>query len=175
MIDFMVIALPRSGTTWAANWLTTDRVFCPHDPLYRVHYTDLDRAIRQRAEKRVAGISCSGLWRWLDWVNAHPARKVVLHRDRDEVNESLAELGFPLSVSKRDADALHKVESARHFDYGSLFERHDAEAIWRYLTRLPFDSERHTELVQMSVEPRFDAVKRDPDVVNRLGQELIQL
>jgi len=24
MINFMIVALPRSGTTWAANWLTTD-------------------------------------------------------------------------------------------------------------------------------------------------------
>lgn len=28
MLDFMIIGLPRSGTTWAANLLTTDAVLC---------------------------------------------------------------------------------------------------------------------------------------------------
>ena len=27
-----VFALPRSGTAWLANWLTTDRSLCLHDP-----------------------------------------------------------------------------------------------------------------------------------------------
>ena len=31
-LDFAVLALPRSGTTWLANLLTTDTTLCRHDP-----------------------------------------------------------------------------------------------------------------------------------------------
>ena len=55
MIDFMVIGLPRTGTTWASNWLTTDSTQCYHDPLYHTHYEDWDEKFSARDRK--SGIS----------------------------------------------------------------------------------------------------------------------
>lgn len=89
MIDFMVIGLPRSGTAWAANWLTTDTTFCLHDPLAKYHHTELDGLV---SDKRL-GVACTGLWTQPEWLNAHPAKKVILHRPLEEINRSLKAIG----------------------------------------------------------------------------------
>ena len=90
MIDFMLLASPRSGTTWAANLLTTDTTLCLHDPLFTHHYSELDGI---ESNKRL-GVSCTGLCLFPEYVNSHQARKVVLHRDLREINRSLDAIGF---------------------------------------------------------------------------------
>ena len=42
MIDFMVLALPRSGTAWVANLLTTDTSLCIHEAFMDHSIDDLD-------------------------------------------------------------------------------------------------------------------------------------
>jgi hypothetical protein len=172
MIEFMVIGLPRSGTTWAANWLTTDRTFCVHDPLWTTHYSRLDQVVPLRAGERVAGISCSGSWMWLDWLNNHPARKLILHRPLGEIRESLQRCGVPEAAPDDEAPGLLDRVHGRHYHWRCLFDPFDATNIWQYLTGLPFDAERHTELVQIAVQPRFDALRKDNAVQQRLAREL---
>jgi hypothetical protein len=81
VIDFIVVGLPRSGTAWAANWLTTDTTHCIHDPIAKHHHTELD----DLSSSKHLGVSCTGLWRFPDWLNKHPAKKVILRRDRAEI------------------------------------------------------------------------------------------
>ncbi len=54
MLDFAVFALPRSGTAWVANWLTTDKSLCLHDPFAYGLPEDWPRDNRKR------GIACTG-------------------------------------------------------------------------------------------------------------------
>ena len=42
MLDFMVVGLPRSGTAWLANWFTTERAMCWHEPLWTRSLDELD-------------------------------------------------------------------------------------------------------------------------------------
>ena len=122
MLDFMVIGLPRSGTTWAANWLTTDHSTCLHDPLYHTHYSEWDSGLGRfkRGYCQRVGISCTGIWRWADWVNAHPARKVVLLRDPTEVQHSMAQIAMEGYVGEAEAAALRRVEGL-HVQHVDLF------------------------------------------------------
>lgn len=167
----MIIALPRSGTTWAANWLNTGNTYCTHDPLWTTHYDLLDRAIPARASGRIAGVSCTGLWQWAAWVNRHPARKLVLHRPRAAVDRSLLALGLP--QLPREAEALLEGIHGRHVDHSDLFDLGRAEALWDFLTAgLPFDVARHAQLREMRIEPKFDHIPIDPALVRTLMNDI---
>lgn len=169
----MVIGLPRSGTTWAANWLTTGETFCAHDPLWEVHYEDLDAAIPMRAGNRMPGIACTGLWRWADWLNRHPARKLILRRDIAAVRTSLRAIGLP--VPDRTATAALDRIDGKHVAFDHLFDTDRAEPLWSFLTDgLPFDGDRHRELAQMNIQPQFDRIRVDRAVARRLAAELRQ-
>jgi len=159
MIEFMVLSAPRCGSTWCANWLTTDTTLCLHDPLFTRHYTELDEI---QTEKHL-GISCTGLALFPEWVNKHPARKIVLHRDINEINESLSDLGFP----EVDIDFILKLESieAIHLPWTDLFDRPDF--IHETLLQLPFDAERHALLKEIEMQPKFDKLTVNHDVTRR--------
>lgn len=173
MIDFMVIALPRSATTWAANWLTTDQIYCAHDPLGTVHYSewDTDTVLFPRGQGMKLGVACTTIWNWPEWVNDHPARKVILHRDFAEIQASLERTGLP-QMPPEAGQALDKLEG-EHIPYTDLFDPAAAENLWTFLTGMPFNGARHKTLVEMSVEQKFDRLTIDPEVTKRLISELV--
>lgn len=136
----MLLAAPRSGTAWAATWLTTDSTLCLHEPLYAYTQAELDA----RTSPKRLGMACTVSA--LTTINRHPARKVVLHRDPVEVRESMARLGIE---GDYDFSALDAVEG-RHYPWTALFE--DPAPIYEYLLEYPFDAERHQLLRQMNVQ-----------------------
>lgn len=166
MIHFMVLAAPRSGTAWAANWLTNGTNHCIHDPLYDHHYGDLDRL--QMGGKSI-GIACTGLALWPDWINQHPAPKVILHRDPKEVNESCRALGFPpcpTGIFK----GLQKVRGL-HVDWSQLFVPEHARNIHEFLLIEPFDGIRHEMLRTLNVSSNLEVRKQNPKVIDRIRAE----
>lgn len=166
MLDFMIIGLPRSGTTWAANFFTTERAVCLHDPLFTRHYADLD-SIRYDGKK--VGISCTGIWRFPNFVNAHPARKIILRRPLAEVNSSLEAIGLPGCTEE---DMLqHAMMPGEHFHFADLFNPWYARQMCDYIG-LPFDADRHAELVQIEMQPKFSGLKVGKEVTRRLVEEL---
>lgn len=167
MIDFMIIGLPRSATTWAANWLTTDTTHCYHDPLYTTHYEDWDGLAIPDVW---TGVSCTGIWRWPDWVNGHPSRKLILHRELGEVNHSLLEIGLPpLSVDCQDI--LDRVIGL-HVPFSDVFDPEKARDLWEYLSPTPFNPARHRELVKVEMQPQFSSLSVGEEVTRRLREEL---
>lgn len=164
MIEFMVIAAPRCGTTWASNWLTTDETLCLHDPLYTRHYTELDGI----ESKKVLGVSCTGLYHFPEWVSSHPARKVVLHRPLAEINESMDAIGLPL-VTQGDLDRLHRIDGL-HLDWRAMFD--SPALMYEYLLQMEFDPERHAELKGIEMQPNFIGLSVGKEVTRRLIEEL---
>jgi len=165
-VQFMVIAAPRSGTTWAANWLTTDRSICLHDPLWDHHYEELDN-IRPSGGKML-GVSCTGLFLFPKWLNNHPARKVILHRPLDEINVSLEGIGLP-PVSQREYDGLDDI-AGMHVDWRTMWD--DPRVMYEYLLQRPFDQERHKLLKSIEMQPDFEGLTINPGVTRRLMNEL---
>jgi len=168
-VDFMIIGLPRSGTTWAANWLTAGEVFCAHDPLWTCGRRDLDSAVVDSAAE-VRGVSCTGLWHFPEFVNAHPARKLILRRPVREVRVSMKRLCLPdlPLLPERALDRL----VGEHVDWRQLFDPATAPGIWEHITGgVPFDAARHALLRQIHVEPQFNRVAVRRDVVREMLAE----
>jgi hypothetical protein len=153
MIEFILVAAPRSATAWAANWLTTDTTLCLHEPLTRWRKEQLDTL----TSSKTLGIACTALALWPDFLNAHPARKVILHRDASQVRESMRRLGIAGSY---DFTALKRIEGL-HCDWRQLFS--NPEPIYTHLLGKPFDAERHAELKSMNVqnERAIEQIRRE--------------
>jgi hypothetical protein len=158
MIDFMVLSAPRSGSTWAANWLTTERMLCIHDPVLETKVDDLDSLPHPQVS---LGLACTALALDAPFVNRHSARRVVMHRDLRDVNASLERIGLT-SLSRKWDSALENL-SGMHVYYTDLFDEKPARRIWEYLTDLPFDESRHQRLARMRITPFHPRVPVDVD------------
>lgn len=172
-LDFIVTALPRSGTTWAANWLTTDKSICLHDALGDYSTEELDA--RPNNLKR-QGISCTAAWLKQEWIENHPGKVLILERDPDEVNQSLVEIGLP-PLKKQHIDWFKTVKGVR-IPYTALFDA--PEELWTYLMPgMPFDEERHAELKKMNIQPTESVLVPDAakvlKAIERLGVDAVKL
>lgn len=161
MIDFMVIAAPRSGTAWCSNWLTTETSLCVHDPLFE-HSPETWDSI---PSDRQLGCACTGIATFPKFLRHHPARKVVLHRDMDEVNLSLHQMGLSRLHAEYWTDALRRVDGL-HVHWRNLWE--NPRPIWEHLMRTPFDAARHELLCKLNVQMDFERVKPNPAAVRRM-------
>jgi hypothetical protein len=157
VVRFMVLSAPRSASTWVANWLTTDRTLCLHDPILEHAPEAFDDIPCDRA----LGISCTGLALLPDFVNDHPARKVIVHRDLDQVNQSLESIGLT-KLGPHWNDAFQTLVGM-HVYYEDLFKPMAAKVIYEHLTGFLFDALRHRLLCDIYVEPRFERVKVRPE------------
>lgn len=138
----MVIAAPRTATAWCANWLTTDRTLCLHEPLSEFTYAELDA----RKGPRTLGIACTVSALFHDRINQHPAKKLILHRDPEEIVVSMRRLGISGGYQ---FNALDRVKGM-HCDWRDVFEK--PKVIYEYLLGYPFDPERHDLLKGFNIQ-----------------------
>ena len=164
MIEFMIISAPRSASTWASNWLTTDTTLCLHDPLLRWPKEQWNSL---QSVKRL-GIACTGVALFPAWINEHPARKVILHRELSDVDQSLANIGMT-PIGKYWGGVLEKIHGV-HLPWSDLFER--PKFIYEYLLDLPFDAERHAYLREINIQPNFGNLSVNRVATARLMAEL---
>jgi hypothetical protein len=150
----MVLGGPRSGTTWAANWLTTDTTICLHDPLLEYTIERLQRLTFPGGQS--LGISCTSAMLYPDWVNAQRCPKVVLHRPIAEINRSLRELGLVELIPERHEARLDAIKGpgVLHCPYEHMYTPTGGRVLAHHL-RVPFDQSRHHCLTQMRVEPMW--------------------
>lgn len=150
----MILGGPRSATTWAANWATTDRTVCLHDPLLEYPIERLQRITFPGGER--LGVSCTALCLYPDWINAQKCPKVVLHRPVNEINTSLRALGLVELIPSRHEARLNAIDKGdvMHVPYDYLFSPTAAATIAKHLG-IPFSSLRHHQLMQMRVEPMW--------------------
>jgi hypothetical protein len=161
----MIIAGPRSGTTWAANWLCTNYSHCIHDPIASMMPDDLDSI---PSGGKMLGVSCTGLGLFTDFLNNHPARKVILHRSSREIDKSLGRLG----VTPPDIDwdrMLYSVQGV-HVPWTALFDK--PREIYEFLLQRPFEKTRHEELCRMKIEPNFNKLSYSESTLSRLMERL---
>lgn len=162
----MVLGGPRSATTWTANWLTTDNTFCLHDPLLEYRLRQLD--VMTIPGKEI-GIACTSTILFPEGFLKHPARKIILYREPEEVNRSLEALGLPKLDVPAHNGRIHGAVKAGielwHWD--AVFDKYAAREIWKHLLpHIPFDEYRHDLLTQFNVQPHW---RRLP-----VGKEAVQ-
>ena len=160
MLDFRVIALPRSGTAWTANFLTTERSLCWHEPLMEHDLADLDQmkmtGLFGIADTQLALYSPSEL-------NAHPARKLIIHRDFQPIARSLDALKLPIFGTAMDyleacGEGMYEIEGW-HIPYPALFNADAFKPAYQWLTNMQFDRARHAVLKQMNVQNKVTLQK----------------
>ena len=146
-LDFMVLGLPRSGTTWLSNWLTTDRTLCLHDPF--------SRALPERWPKdhRRRGISCTGAYMLPKWLAKQHCPTVVITRDRAACDASLAKMGLP-AITDDMVAALDAVQAPR-VAFADLWNEAAAMRLWKRLVPgVAFDAPRYRQLRELNVQER---------------------
>lgn len=168
---FAVVGLPRSGTTWAANWLTSDGVLCLHDPM-------ADYAPGELMEKdfgRPWGVSCSGLWVF-DGLLASISKRVpvvVLERDPDESNAELQRIGLP-ALPPWMHERFKWAPGVR-VPFGALWDESGARMIWSLVRPdAPFDVVRWRMLRDIQVQPIVDRMRVCDGTVRALRAEYQQ-
>lgn len=155
-IAFMVLSAPRSASTWVANLLNTERTLCLHDPVLMHAPEELDALPCDRQ----LGFVCTATAMLGQWVNAHPARKVIVHRDLKAINDSLERIGLT-RMDHRWPGWLDRI-AGLHVQYEDWFIPSKAAPLVEFLTGHPFDAPRHAQLIDMHVEPNFDRIAIEP-------------
>lgn len=144
-VDFIVLGLPRSGTTWIANWLTTDRSLCLHDPFNQLPEN-------WPRDERLFGVSCTGAYLLPRWLDAQNCAVAVIERDPEACEASLAAAGLPglggLPAAISSADG-------RRWRFSDLWKEDAASELWAFLLPgIPFDALRYRLLRDMRIEPK---------------------
>lgn len=160
MTDFIVIGLPRSGTTWIANWLTTDKSLCLHDPF------GLGLPETWPRDNRRFGISCTGAYLFPKWLSGHKGPLVKIVRNACDRKASLEKIGWGGSLTLSDA---FSATSGYTFDFDDLWDEDAAHNLWDYLLpEIPFDSIRYRMLRDIQVQPHLDKVPFDQSVFDTM-------
>lgn len=140
--EFIVLGLPRSGTAWLANWLTTDTTLCLHDP-FNALPEDWPR------DARTFGVSCTGAYLLPKWLEAQECPVAVIERDPEECAASLRANGLPGLAGL--PEALARV-SGRRWRFEDLWIEEKARELWAFLLPdVPFDALRYRLLRELRV------------------------
>ena len=164
-MKFQVIALPRSATTWAANWLTDNDAICYHDPLSYKTPQELT-AFKPAFDW---GISCSSSWIAPNWLDSYDCPRIILERDHSEIDASLTVLGLPVLTDEM-YDKFYSLAGPR-IHYTDLFDPICAKEIWKYLRGTEFNEERHKILCEMHIQPDFEKWQPNYEIITKLMVE----
>lgn len=148
MFAFRVLAMPRAGSTWVSNWLSSGLSICWHDPMEWASPEQIEDWAR--LQPRPAGISCTMGWLYADWKPQVPT--ILLDRPQAAVNASLAARGLP-ELPGWVFERWQRLTFPR-VTLDDLFEVERARAVHALLLpTVPFDLARWQELKRMNVQP----------------------
>lgn len=144
MLKYIIIGMPRSRTTWLANFLTTGDSVCLHDPFGKYSLSELNKIYPEKT----VGISDTSLYMaGAKFINSLPYKKVIIHRNYIDVVKSLGIT--PARVDLTMIDGLH-------IQYDRIND--DIQQIWEYCLDEPFDQDRFDILKDYNVQPHFDGM-----------------
>lgn len=160
MSPFFIAALPRSGTTWLANFFTTAGVFCHHEGM--VGCEDMEQYAQRLAMRDYyqVGDSDSLLAPFMPLVRDRFPGGIWVGIDRDVTEVAMSHLKLGLPVPSEEMLAQHrKCLSCCDFvvPFKDLFLTETLRNLWQNVTGLRFDSNRAEMLLRMRVEPNLAA------------------
>lgn len=155
-MDFIVLGLPRSGTTWLANWLTTDKSLCLHDPFA------LGVPETWPRDDRRLGVSCTGAYLFPNWLAEQDCPTAIIIRDPEACDASLQVLGLGTTHPFRES---FRGTNGRRFSFDAIWIEDEARELWDFLLpRVPFDALRYRQLKDMQIQPHMGKWRFDPSV-----------
>jgi hypothetical protein len=156
---FFIVALPRSGTAWLANFLTFGDAFCFHEGLFCCDSLDRHDEVLRGVDQSVVGNADTGAIYVLPALyKRYPGAKYVfVIRDPEEVAISLHNIGLTPTSVPAMIDYLWwgvtYVKGALIVKYDDLFNQITLRKIWAHVGMPdPFPSRRTELLRQMRVE-----------------------
>ena len=157
---FVITGLPRSGTTWMANFYTTDNVICLHDPIGAA-FTPIELVNYDPGYP--FGISCTSAWMFpgfLEQCVLQGARIMIIDRPINEVNNSLLELSF--DPMPPETQSMFAGVPGPRVPFKSIFDSVEQRKIWNWLRPdIIFPKEKFEQFKSYHVEPVFAHVKQD--------------
>lgn len=146
-MDFIVLGLPRSATTWLSVWLTTDRSLCLHDPFASGLPEDWPRDARR------FGISCTGAFLFPQWLAQQTCPVAIIERDAEDCDRSLHAMG----MGKTQWLKSYFGEAAgRRWHFDDLWDETKARELWAFLVPdIPFDALRYRLLRDIQIQPHM--------------------
>lgn len=178
MRPFFITALPRSGTTFLANFFTHGGVFCWHEATCGAPDMETFRARMSLRDYYMVGNSDSGLGRFHAQVrDAFPdAHWIGIDREPTQVAASLFNsFGWPGNegfneMVEQHREALKGCDLVIPFDH--LFLTETLRDLWQNVTNLTHDERRAAMLVEMRVQP--DLVRYSRRYVEALAQPTLE-
>lgn len=179
MRTFFIFSLPRSRTSWLANFLTYGDARCFHEALISCHRASDLRSIFEETKKPTVGNSdCLNALVADDLLAAFPeSRLVVIERNLEEVEESLSALGsWDRGMIAWMREGLEHVK-AKHdplvVPYETLGTPEGCKRVWDHcIAETPFDQARWEMLdalnVQVDLEKHTARVARNRDALDHL-------
>ena len=142
MSSFVVFALPRSRTAWAARFLTYGGWACGHDEIRHLRsFSDVDSWFSQPKVGTIE-TGASNWWRLLP----EDCRIATIRREPEQVLESLARHGFdpalmdkPLARMNAKLDQIEHRLGALRVDYDELALPSGGAKLFQHCLALPFD------------------------------------
>lgn len=154
--DFLILALPRSGSAWLSNFLTHGDCFCYHELAAERPDLELER------QAPVTGVVDTGIWMLPKRLPAG-VRLYGLRREPRHVARSLRR-------AELDADPDYQLfrEITRDlitFEYERLFDIAYLRGVWRTIAgpQSMFHEERARRLISMNVQRDLDELARLAD------------
>ncbi|MFD2235470.1 hypothetical protein [Phaeospirillum tilakii] len=171
---FVIWSVGRSGTRWAATFLSAGPWVCCHDLSLRCSsVADLERVlgVPRTGTAETGMLILAPLIRRL----LPRARFVVIRRPVDEVRASFAACGpaweMPdgLLEAQRDLlDGIAAMPGTLVVDYANLTQEDTCRAIWGHCLDIPWDAERWAALAGQNIQIDMAARARECD--SRLAQ-----
>lgn len=142
MLDYCITGLPRSGTAWLANFLSTGDSLCVHE------ITNYNMV---RTHHKYFGTADSSFWK-----APVPYKKLIyIDREEEAVIQSIINKGFPYArrLVKMCSEAGMKEKAHLIIKYDDLFTFDTAKFIYNYcLPGLKLDEDRLNILLTLNVQ-----------------------
>lgn len=159
MIDFLIVGLPRSGTTWLSALFTNEHALCLHDPFAKALPEDWQWDTRKR------GVSCTGAYLMPAWRDTLGCPVAVIERDPKDCAASLERIGLPANLMP---ERLREVRG-RRWQFTDLWNETKVRELWAFLLPgVPFDAPRYRLLRDLRIEPADYSF--DPAIAKELAR-----
>lgn len=159
MIPFLITGMPRSGTTWCANFFTTGSTFCYHEAMVGCATVEGYAKKLYRAPGKLVGDSDSGIEAWLPAIlkELPYSPLIVIDRNQEDVAISLHRLGhYPGDEAFANMLETHKEALDRAslvIPFSTLFEATTLRSMWdRIGISEPFSMPRWEMLTKIKVD-----------------------
>lgn len=139
-MDFLIYAMPRSGSAWLANFLTYGECFCFHEPLAGGPLERLGRPAEI--------VGCADTGAYLFPVKAE--REYALIRHPQAVTYSLVKRGL---MPLQDWQKFHeRTKGLVTFRYEKLFDLGYLREVWAEIVGSSCPYDRAEQLIEMNIQ-----------------------